>query len=397
MATLSKKRIESIDILRGLIMVVMALDHTRDFFHSTAWTDDPLNLKTTTAALFFTRFITHFCAPLFVFLSGTSIYLQSLRKSPKELFIFLLTRGLWLIFLEVTVVTIGETFNFHLGLIILQVIWVIGASMVLLAFVQKLPFPFIFTLGSCIVLGHNLLDFPERAPDFHAGFWWELLYHARFATYPLAPGHILAIVYPLLPWFGLMLMGYCFGVFFTDTYTVEQRSLLFKKIGLGLWVFFIVLRFLNVYGDPYPWKVQQDGFHTFLSFLKVHKYPPSLLYMCLTVGGGMLALSFLENRKNGFTEILRRFGRVALFYYLLHWYILHGLAFAYFHFHGHTEALADELNHTIPMRYVVPADGLPLPIIYAIWLCFILCFYPLCKGYDRYKTRHPENRWLSYL
>lgn len=392
-----KKRIESIDILRGIVMVIMALDHTRDFFHATAWTDDPLNLKTTTVALFFTRFVTHFCAPTFVFLSGTSIYLQSLRKRPQELFLFLITRGMWLILLEVTIVTIGETFNFQLGLVILQVIWVIGMSMVLLAFLQKLPFRVLLLLGLVIVFGHNLLDFPEREPGFRAGFWWELLHHGMFAVYPIAPGHVLAIVYPLLPWLGLMIMGYCFGIFFSGDYTSEQRSTLFKKIGIGLLLFFVVLRFINVYGDPYPWSVQKDPVFTVLSFIKVHKYPPSLLYMCLTVGVSVFALSFLENVKNGFFEVMRTYGRVAFFYYLIHWYILHGLAFLYFRFNGHDEAFAIELSKNIPMRYVVPNDGLPLPIIYVIWLCFIIGFYPVCQRYDAYKTRHPEKRWLRYL
>lgn len=397
METFVKKRIDSIDILRGIVMVIMALDHTRDFFHATAWTDDALNLKTTTGALFLTRFVTHFCAPLFVFLSGTSIYLQSLRKSPQELSRFLLTRGLWLILVEITIVTLGETFDLRFRLIILQVIWVIGASMVLLAFLQKLPFSILLSHGFIIVLGHNALDFVERESGFTAGFWWELLHHARFAIFPIVEGHALGIIYPLVPWLGLMILGYGFGVFFSPSYTAEQRNSLFKKIGIGLLLFFLVLRFLNFYGDPFPWRVQRDGFFTFLSFIKVHKYPPSLLYMCLTVGVGILALSFLENVQNRFTAVMRTYGRVAFFYYLVHWYIIHGLALVSFYAHGHSFALAEELGKTIPMRYVVPADGLALPYVYLIWILVVLFLYPLCKWYDGYKTGHPEKWWLGYL
>lgn len=397
MESIVKKRIEAIDVLRGIVMVIMALDHTRDFFHATAWTDDPLNLQTTSGFLFFTRFVTHFCAPIFVFLSGTSIYLQSLRKSPNELFMFLLTRGLWLILLEVTIVTMGETFNFRLGLVILQVIWVIGISMVILAFLQKLPFSIVFSIGLLIVLGHNLLDFPEKVPGFKAGFWWELLHHGMFAVFPIAPGHALAIVYPFLPWLGLMILGYCFGRFYAEPYTSEKRIVLFRNLGIGLLLFFVALRFLNVYGDPHPWSLQRNGCVTFLSFLKVHKYPPSLLYMSLTIGVGILALSFLENARGFFFGIMRTFGRVAFFYYLIHWYILHGLAFLYFHLNGHDEKFAVELSKHVPMRYVVPEDGVGLPVVYLIWICFIIGFYPVCRWYDRYKTSHQEKKWLSYL
>jgi uncharacterized membrane protein len=394
---ITKNRIESIDILRGIVMVIMALDHVRDFFHDTAWTDDPLNLETTTPALFFTRWITHFCAPIFVFLSGTSIYLQGQRKNPNELFKFLITRGLWLIFAEVTIVNLATTFDFRYNFVILQVIWTIGISMVILAFLQKYSYKLILILGIIIVLGHNLLDAIERAPGFKAGFWWDLLHHSQFAIYPISNTRVLAILYPFVPWLGLMLLGYCFGIFFTSKYTIAQRKSLFTKMGLGVLLFFVALRFSNLYGDPFPWAKQDTAIKTLLSFIKIHKYPPSLLYMSVTIGTAILVLPLFEKMKNGFTNIMRTFGRVAFFYYIIHWYILHTVVFTYFYMKGHDYHFAVELSKSIPFMYVVPADGLALEYVYLIWICLIICLYPICKWYDQYKTNHPEKKWLSYL
>ena len=204
-----KKRIESIDILRGIVMVIMALDHARDYFHVGANLDDPLNLATTTPFLYFTRWITHFCAPVFVFLSGTSVYLQSLRKTKKELGIFLIKRGLWLIFAEWVIVAFGWTFNPHFTITPFQVIWAIGISMVILGLLVliRLPYRVLFLLGLVIVLGHNLLDIPESAPGFKAGFWWDLFHHGVFALYQAVPNHYIMMVYPFGAWTGLMILG----------------------------------------------------------------------------------------------------------------------------------------------------------------------------------------------
>jgi len=187
--TLNQKRIESIDILRGIVMIIMALDHTRDYLHIASNTDDPLNLATTSPALFFTRWITHFCAPIFVFLSGTSAYLQGMRKSKKELSLFLIKRGLWLIFAEFVIIAFAWTFNPFFNLFPMQVIWAIGISMVILGFVIRLPYKVILAIGLMIVLGHNLLDIPEAAPNFKAGFWWDLFHHGHFVPYAIAPNH----------------------------------------------------------------------------------------------------------------------------------------------------------------------------------------------------------------
>lgn len=393
---LTKTRIESIDIVRGLVMVIMALDHTRDFFHPTAWTDDPLNLATTTPALYFTRWITHFCAPIFVLLSGTSIYLQSLRKSKAELSSFLLKRGLWLVVAEVLIVSLGLSFLPY-NFILLQVIWAIGVSMVLMAAVIYLPFRAILLVGLVIVLGHNALDSIEAAPDFKPGIWWELLHHARDPVFFYAENRAIVIGYPLFPWPGVMMLGYCLGCLFTADFPASRRRYWLLILGTGLLLLFMVLRFANVYGDPYPWSAQKDGLTTFLSFMKVQKYPPSLLYLCVTVGPGLLALAVFENVRNGFTNILKTYGRTAFFYYLIHWYVLHTLLLLFFFGSGHTLADALASLETVPVLGVLPGEGYPLSVVYAVWVAVVASLYPLCRWYDAYKTSHKEKWWLSYL
>jgi uncharacterized membrane protein len=392
----AKNRIESIDVLRGIVMVIMALDHTRDFFHPTAWIDDPLNLTTTTPALYFTRWITHFCAPIFVFLSGTSIYLQSLRKTKAELSLFLLKRGLWLIIAEVLIVSLGLSFLPY-NFILLQVIWVIGFSMVLMAALIRLPFRVILGLGLVMVVGHNALDFQEQSPGFEASVWWVLLHGFGNPVYFFAENRAIVIGYPLLPWPGVMMLGYCLGRLFSADFLIERRRRWLVWLGTGLLLLFVVLRLANGYGNPFPWSVQKDGLFTFLSFINVNKYPPSLLYLCVTIGPGLLALAAFEGIRNGFTAIMKTYGRTAFFYYLIHWYVLHTLRLILFFAHGHTLADALPSLSTIPVLGVLPGEGYPLPVVYGIWAAVVSALYPLCRWYDGYKSSHKEKRWLSYL
>lgn len=396
---LSPKRIESIDIIRGLAMVIMALDHVRDYFHISANTDDPLNLATTSPALYFTRWITHFCAPIFVFLSGTSIYLQSLRKTKKELGIFLLKRGLWLIIAEWTIIAFAWTFNTNFNILPLQVIWAIGISMFILGLLilARLSYSLILVMGILIVAGHNLLDIPESKPGFEAGFWWDLLHHGVFKLYPIGDNRVLMMVYPFLPWTGLMMLGYCAGKLFTPSFSPEARKKLLLQMGGGLIALFVVLRFSNLYGDPVPWTKQDSPFYTFLSFLKINKYPPSLLYLCITIGPALILLALIESIKNRFTGFMVTFGRTAFFYYILHLYLIHVVAAIFFFARGHSFAEARNVGKQFPFMYVAPGEGNGLLVVYAVWLGVILLLYPLCKKYDRYKTAHKEKWWLSYL
>lgn len=390
------KRIESIDILRGIVMVIMALDHTRDFFHLSAWTDDPLNLETTTPALFFTRWITHFCAPTFVFLSGISIYLQSLRKTKTELSDFLIKRGLWLIFFEVVVVNFGTTFDPSFSSFYLVVVGVIGISMVFLGLLIYLPFNIILSIGLLIVFGHNLLDFPEAAANFKTNFWWDLLHRGSGATYPFLPNHSFVILYPFVPWTGLMILGYCSGTFFTPKFSIIQRQKLFYRLGAALLIFFIMVRFINIYGDPHAWSTQKNGFVTLLSFIKVHKYPPSLMFMSVTIGFAFLFLAFIEKFKNRITDMFQIYGRTALFYYAIHWYVLHIVSLICFLLRGHSMEEGTQFAQ-IPFRYLVPGEGFNLPLVYIVWLSVVIFMYPLCKKFDSYKQAHKEKWWLSYL
>ena len=391
------KRIESIDILRGIVMVIMAIDHTRDFFHFQAFSDDPMNLATTTPFLYFTRWITNFCAPVFVLLSGTSIYLQSLRKSKKELSIFLIKRGLWLIFIEFIIISFSWSFDPSYNFIYLQVIWAIGISMVLLGFAIHLPYKIILSLGLLIFFGHNLLDIPETAADFKAGFWWDILHHARWADYAITPNHHVIIIYPFVAWTGVMMLGYCAGIFFTPKFSVAQRQKIFTQLGIALILLFVALRVINIYGDPIAWTTQKNNLYTFLSFMKVHKYPPSLLYLCITIGPALLLLAFLENIKNKFTQVMIVFGRTAFFYYIVHFYLLHILLGVVYYIQGNTTAQAIASMKNLPFLFCIPGKGFGLAGVYLVWAIAIIALYPLCKWYDKYKTNHKEKWWLSYL
>jgi uncharacterized membrane protein len=397
LSTVNQKRIDSIDVLRGIVMVIMAIDHVRDFVHEQAYTADPLNVLTTTPFLYFTRWITHLCAPTFVFLSGLSIYLQGIRKSKAELSLFLFKRGIWLIFVEFGLISLAITFNPFYNLLLVQVIWAIGISMIILGFLIRLPFKIILAIGLIIVLGHNLLDFLEAEPGFKAGFWWDLLHHGSFAIYPIVGDHFLAIMYPFVPWTGLMILGYCFGVFFTAKFTSAQRQGLLLKFGISLLAFFVVLRLINVYGDPHPWMIQKTGFYSFLSFINVNKYPPSLAYMSVMIGIAILALAFLENIQNKITNVFRVFGRTAFFYYILHFYIAHLIAMLFFFYRGHSMDDAIKGLQKIPFLFEIAGEGVGLGIVYLVWILLIAGLYPLCKWYDAYKTAHKEKWWLSYL
>jgi uncharacterized membrane protein len=386
-------RITSLDLLRGLVMIIMALDHVRDFTHREAMVDDPLNFATTTPFLFFTRWITHFCAPVFVFLAGTSGFLQSLRKSTKELSGFLVRRGLWLILLEVTLITFGITFDIHWSIFALQTIWAIGISMLFLGLAVWLPFNAIFALGLLLVLGHNSLDFYEKTHQGGYSFVYSLLHRQGF--FPLWDGHGLLILYPFLSWTGLMLLGFCFGKIFTLYEGVQRRKVL-TALGLGVILFFVLLRATNLYGDPSPWATQKNSLFTFLSFINTTKYPPSLLYMCMTIGPAILFLAWMDNIKTGLSNVITVYGRVPFFYYVLHFYLIHVVTMALSLFRGHSFAEGAKGVPNIPFRFVFPGEGLSLGLTYLVWICIVAALYPLCKWFSDYKQTH-KQWWLSYL
>lgn len=391
----NSKRIESIDLLRGLVMIIMALDHTRDFFHKEAFTADPLDPATTTPILYFTRWITHFCAPTFVFLSGLSAWLQSQRKTKKELSRFLITRGLWLILLEVTVITLGITADIHYGTFILQTIWSIGISMVILGLVIWLPYAAILSIGLLIVFGHNTLDYAEAARQGNVPVWWNFLHLPTFLS--LSPDRGIGVFYPFLSWAGLMIVGYCCGKIFTEKEPAVRNKILLW-MGVGSLVFFTVLRFTNSYGDPGTWSQQSNGIRTFFSFMNVQKYPPSLLFMCATIGGSLIFLALVKNTQQGrLARIIKVYGRVPFFYYILHFYLLHIISITVYLSWGHTMAEGIKGVPGLPFKFVVPGEGYDIWVVYLIWLAVVAALYPICKWYDNYKMNHKEKWWLSYL
>ncbi len=389
-----KKRIGSIDLLRGIIMIIMALDHTRDFFHVQGLTGDPLNADTTNLALYSTRWITHFCAPGFVFLSGVSAWLQSQRKPKRELSLFLITRGLWLIIVDLVIMSFAFTADVHYSFLILETLWSIGAGMVVLGLMIHLPFKIILATGLLIVLGHNLLDFAERSGDAPAALWYKLLHQPT--VQPLDATHNLFLLYPFLSWAGLMMLGYCCGKLFTDTDRAKRISILLG-IGVTAIVLFFALRFINIYGDPAPWAEQDTPLKTFFVFMNVQKYPPSLLFMCATIGPVLIALALIKNTSGRFARFASVFGRVPLFYFVVHFFILHAAQIISYLLRGHSFEEGAKGVPGLPFKFAAPGEGFSLLITYLIWIGIVFLMYPLCKAYDRYKTRHKENKWLSYF
>ncbi|MEO5890839.1 MAG: heparan-alpha-glucosaminide N-acetyltransferase domain-containing protein [Ferruginibacter sp.] len=382
-------RVTSIDILRGIVMLVMAIDHTRDFFHATAMTADPLDLATTTVPLYFTRWITHFCAPIFVFLSGTSAYLASKKKSPAEASSFLIKRGIWLVLIEMVVITLGITFNPLYSFLIWQVIWAIGWSMILLGLLVRFPFYTVLVTGIILFFGHDLFDnIPLPAGGF-SGNLIKILFTARGTVLPISNSHFIGVFYAILPWTGAMLLGYSAGYWFRKEYpAVKRRQLLFTT-GISMIILFIGLRFFNLYGEPVPW----DKVH-FLSFLNTSKYPPSLLYLCMTIGPALVALSLLENVHAKWSSIVSVYGRVPFFYYVLHFYLLHILLVIIFFATGHNSSQI--VDPRLPFLFRPTNFGFGLKIMYAIWFFVVAFLYLPCRWFNKYKMTHSQW-WLKYL
>ncbi|WP_341836361.1 heparan-alpha-glucosaminide N-acetyltransferase domain-containing protein [Chitinophaga pollutisoli] len=392
--TPSRDRVYSIDVLRGIVMILMALDHVRDFFHTGAMTSDPLDPETTHTALYLTRWVTHFCAPIFVFLSGLSVFLMNGRKTKAEISKFLLTRGLWLIVVEVTIVSLGLSFNPLFSLFFLQVIWAIGVSFVLLSLLVFLPWGAILALGAAITLSHNILDFYEAQPGFQPGLLWEFAHKRTFALHEVFPGHRAIVLYPFLPWVGVMMMGYGCGRLFAADISSRMRQSVLVTVGLGMIGLFFLLRAVNVYGDPLRWEAWHTLSQTLFSFFNVQKYPPSLLYTCATIGPGLLALAALEHARNGFTAVCNVYGSVPFFYYVLHFYLIHGLTVIAFFASGYNASQIVDPQTPFLFR---PADfGFSLPVVYLVWIGVVAALYFPCKRFAAYK-RNRRKWWLSYV
>jgi len=389
---ITKSRIQSIDLLRGLVMIIMALDHCRDFFHiDWAHGNDPLDFATTSPLLFLTRWITHFCAPVFVFLSGSSVFFVSQRKSKKKLSFFLFTRGVWLIFLELTVIYFSWQSNFNYYLLVLQVIWTIGISMVLLSVFIYLPRKLLFLIGLLIVLGHNTLDGFNEIDNTWPGAVWSILHVRHF--FHLGGNHSIFVLYPMLPWFGLMILGYFFGGLYAKDFDAGRRKKILLQLGTVLILLFIVLRSVNIYGDAHHWQQQSTSLYTVLSFVDTTKYPPSLLYLLMTIGPAMIFLAYAENSRGKLANAITIYGRVPLFYYIVHFYLLHIIAWVLFFATGHS---ASELDFAHRFGGFPTTFGFHLWQVYIIWAFVVLALYLPCRWYNNYKSSH-KQWWLSYI
>ncbi|MDT7688902.1 MAG: hypothetical protein QOE46_1661 [Acidobacteriota bacterium] len=393
----ARARLYSVDALRGVVMVIMALDHVRDFFHVYAKSLDPLDPSQTWTTLFFTRWVTHFCAPTFVFLAGTGAFLSTRRgRTKKELSRFLLTRGLWLILLELTLVRFGWFFNFDYHFVFVQVIWAAGWSMIVLAGLVFLPVRAVAAFGLAMIFLHNALD-RFRAADFGSLHWLWAMLHETSILVP-RPGVIFLAAYPLIPWVGVMATGYACGELLL--FERERRRRILFRIGGACVVMFIALRALNIYGDPAAWTVQGRGaWFTFLSFINTQKYPPSLLFLLMTLGPSLIALALFDREREP-SALMRPFvvfGRVPMFYYLLHVPLIHlvALIFAYAKY-GHAEWLF--MNWPPPGQPPLEPKGYgySLRVVYAVWLGVVVALYPACRWFAAVKSRR-RDAWLSYF
>lgn len=385
------KRIHSIDFMRGLVMIIMALDHVRDLMHTTSITQQPTDLSTTTPALFFTRWITHLCAPTFVFLSGVSAFLSMQHKN--DILTsrnFLLKRGLWLIILEFTLVNFGIWFDVHFSIFLFDVIATIGFGFIMLSLLLRCSTKTIRLIGLTILFLHNLAPLvPGNDTSIVKKALMPLFAPGAF---PLGNNRLFVMGYPPIPWLGIMLVGFAAGRFF-NLEKGKQKALFFR-IGAGSILLFVLLRFINIYGDSFRWSAQKNGLYTFLSFINVTKYPPSLQFCLLFLGIMFLILATMQGRSNSWTEKVAVYGKVPLFYFLVHWYIIHPLLFLMIFLQGFKSSdMVFGFNFGRPKS----GSGIELWAVYLVWIGIVLLMYPLCKWYAQYKEKHKEKAWLRYL
>ncbi len=389
---MNRQRLESIDVVRGVIMILMALDHTRDFFGVPGL--NPVNLAQTTPALFFTRWITHICAPVFFLLMGTSAFLSLRRRTPKALSWLLLTRGLWLILLELTVVRcLAFQFNVDYHVTMLVVLWALGWALIALSALVFLPPTVVASIGVVMIATHNLLD-PITATSLGSlGPLWSVLHAPGILV--AQPGFVVFVAYPLIPWVGVTAVGYGLGPLYREDAAWRQRVLL--GLGLALMLAFVLVRFANVYGDPAPWRSQPSATMTLVSFFNTTKYPPSLSFLLMTLGPALVFLSLMERGTPRWLWPSLVFGRVPLFYFVLHLALIHLLAVivCLVRFGNASGMFASPTLAQYPFT-PPPGWGFPLSGVYLWWLVVVVLMYPVCVWFAGLKQRR-DDWWLSYL
>lgn len=386
------RRITAIDIVRGLVMIIMALDHTRDLLHSMSLTQNPLNLATTTPALFASRWITHLCAPTFVFLSGISVYL-SLQRAQRagSLKSFLLKRGLWLILLELTLINFAIWFDVQFRIAMLQVIAAIGFGFIVLSFLLKVSPKKTGIVAFCIIALHNLLQLVPL-PGNPALAAVTNIFVAP-GIIPVSPGFIVLVSYPFVQWTAIMLFGFACGKIFEKAVAEKNRQLV--TTGILFLAAFVALRFINSYGDPVAWAVQKNALYSFLSFINVTKYPPSLQYVLLFLGIAFLLLRYADRFPEKIKNILLVYGKVPMFYYLLHFYLIRLVTFIMVYAQGYK--WSDLLFGPFQFGRPATGSGMGLGPVLLVWIAIVALLYPLCNWYGKYKAAHPEKTWLRYL
>ena len=387
-AVTKRVRIESVDVVRGVIMILMALDHVRDFFGVPGVS--PTNPATTTIPLFFTRWVTHFCAPVFFLLTGTGAYLSLRKKTARELSRFLLTRGLWLIFLEVVVVRcFGWQFNFDYHLTLLNVLWALGWAMITLSALVYLPASVVGAFGVVMIATHNLFDSVESTSRI-----WTIL-HSAPGFLLNEPGHIIFVAYALIPWVGVTAAGYGLGQIYR--WPSDRRRALLLPLSICLTATFFILRGINLYGDPLRWKTQRSAAFTALSFLNTTKYPPSLLFLLMTLGPALFFLWAVDTRMPQWLQPALIIGKVPMFYYLLHIPLIHLIAvvFCYARY-GHVHWMFESPGTRSVSDHAAAGMGILFADSLSNMDAVVLTLYPLCRWFAALKQRC-SDAWLSYF
>jgi uncharacterized membrane protein len=388
------KRVFSIDFARGLVMVIMALDHVRDMMHVNSIAQSPTDLSTTSPALFFTRWITYLCAPIFVFLAGTSAYISLKNKGNfLQSKSFLLKRGLWLILLEFTVVNFGLFFDFGFHTLIFEVIATIGFGFIILSLFLTVPLKTVASIGIAIIFLHNLISLIPLNDGSTIKTIFALLF--SLTALPLAPHTTFVMAYPPIPWLGIMLVGYASGRLFELPDAIRNK--IFLKIGCAALLLFTILRFINIYGDPSQWSLQKNAVFTFLSFMNITKYPPSLLFCLVTLGILFLIFVFAEKMKNNFMNIVSVYGKVPFFYFLVHFYLIHLILIALMLLQGFHWQDLNFASGTFGRPKGVQS-GVPLLAVYLIWISVVVVLYKPCLWYGKYKAANKSKHWwLRYI
>ena len=390
-ATRPPWRLDSVDALRGLVMILMALDHVRDYFFTLKIS--PTDLEATTPVLFLSRWVTHFCAPLFVLLAGAGVFLQGARgRTKSELSWMLMLRGLWMIVLEFTVVSWAWAFNVGYGFVVGQVIWAIGISMLALSALVWLPTSIVGVFGVAMIVLHNVFDTLVVAPGEPGFIPWSILHGGR--PIELSPDRTLMPLYPLIPWVGVMAAGYALGAVLVQAPEVRTRRL--RQLGFGLIAGFLLLRFGGLYGDPKPWERGLGWARSWMSFLSCSKYPPSLQYLMMTLGPGILLLSWLDRWSGRLPGVLVTFGRVPMFYYLGHLYLIHLLSGVSMSLFGRPED-ARFIWHNDPFFGAPEGYGFPLWATFVGWAVVVALLYPACVWFAGVKERNRGKAWTRLI